>query len=113
MAKLDFPVARWASALEPSALQRMLRLLRRPDLISFALGLPAPEFFPVEQLEDAAEKVWRSDPRVLQYTPSLNTLKTHVVELMKHRGVACREEQIFLTCGAQQGINLLVRLFLE
>jgi len=40
-------------------------------------------------------------------------LKQHVRELMKQRGVNCREEQIFLTAGAQQGMSLLSRLLLE
>jgi len=40
-------------------------------------------------------------------------LKQHVRELMKRRGVNCREEQIFLTAGAQQGMSLLSRLLLE
>jgi 2-aminoadipate transaminase len=49
----------------------------------------------------------------LQYSPPLQSLKQHVRELMKQRGVNCREEQIFLTAGAQQGMSLLSRLLLE
>src|SRR5688572_13368250 len=107
------PLATWARSLTPSALQEMLVLLQQPNLISFALGLPAPEIFPVDELAEATERVWSLGPRTLQYNPTLPTLKTHIVELMKHRGVSCHEGQIFLTSGAQQGISLLAQLFLE
>jgi 2-aminoadipate transaminase len=40
-------------------------------------------------------------------------LKQHVVRLMAERGVECREEQVFLTSGGQQGVNLLARLLIE
>ncbi len=111
--KREMPLARWANALAPSALQEMLLLAQQPDIISFALGLPAPEFLPVEELAQATENVWRLGSQTLQYNPTLPPLKTHIVELMKQRGVSCCEEQIFLTSGAQQGISLLAHLFLE
>jgi 2-aminoadipate transaminase len=91
----------------------MLVLLQQPNMISFALGLPAPEFFPLEELAQAMENILSLGPKTLQYNPSLPVLKSHIVELMKGRGVSCHEDQIFLTGGAQQGISLLAHLFLE
>lgn len=88
-------------------------LMQQPQLISFALGLPAPEFFPLEELAQAMENTLRLGPKTLQYNPSLPALKSHIIELMKGRGVSCHEDQIFLTAGAQQGISLLAHLFLE
>jgi 2-aminoadipate transaminase len=106
-------LAGWAQGLEQSALQKMLVASSRPGITSFALGLPAVELFPTEALASAAERVLSVNAGALQYSPPLQSLKQHVRELMKWRGVNCREEQIFLTAGAQQGMSLLSRLLLE
>lgn len=105
--------AQWAQALKESAIQEMLTLLARPGLLSFALGLPAAELFPKEEFADAAIQVVSADPVAFQYQPTLRPLKTHIVELMRQRGVTCREEQIFITTGAQQAMNLLIHLLLD
>jgi 2-aminoadipate transaminase len=106
-------LASWARGLEQSALQQMLVATARPGIISFALGMPAVELFPTAAIASAAERVLSANAGALQYSPPLPSLKQHVRELMKRRGVDCREEQIFLTAGAQQGMSLLSRLLLE
>ena len=106
-------LAGWAQGLEQSALQKMLVATSGPGIISFALGMPAVELFPTEAIAEAAERVLSANAGALQYSPPLPSLKQHVRELMKQRGVDCREEQIFLTAGAQQGMSLLSRLLLE
>lgn len=111
--RTEVVLANWTSAIKRSALQEMLAAASRPGVISFALGLPAPELFPVNEFEQAVSSVLGSDPRALQYQPPFTPLKSQIVELMRRRGVFCREEQVFLTAGAQQGMNLLVRLLLE
>jgi len=106
-------LAEWAQRSGTSALQTMLSVGTRPGTISFALGLPAPEFFPSEAYGRAAAAVLAEDPRALQYSPPCAPLQAHVAALMAQRGVACAPEQVFLTTGAQQGISLLARLLLE
>lgn len=90
-------------------------LARRSNeaLISFALGLPAMDLFPPELCQQIVAEVIQQEPLAFQYSPPTEDLKTQVVELMRLRGVDCKESQILLTSGAQQGINLLVRLLLE
>ncbi len=106
-------LAGWAQGLEQSALQKMLVATARPGIISLALGLPAVELFPTDALAAATERVLSMNASALQYSPPLQSLKQHVRELMKRRGVDCHEDQIFLTAGAQQGMSLLTRLLLE
>lgn len=112
-AQQQIELAGWARGLERSALQEMLVAASRPGIISFALGMPAVELFPTTALAEAAERVLSANTGALQYSPPLQSLKQHVRELMKRRGVNCREEQIFLTAGAQQGMSLLSCLLLE
>jgi 2-aminoadipate transaminase len=109
----EVALADWAQGIERSALQEMLSTASRPGILSFALGLPAAELFPAEALALAGQRVLASDPRALQYAPPFQPLKAHIVELMAQRGVQCRVEQIFLTAGAQQAMNLLARLLLN
>ena len=108
-----FTLAGWTQTIKRSALQELLVIASRPEILSFALGLPAAELFPVRQFMEATEQALFADTRALQYGPPFPMLKQHIVELMKQRGVACRKEQIFLTAGAQQGLNLLTHLLLE
>lgn len=107
------PLAAWTRELRPSVIQRMLSFSGRADLVTLALGLPAPELFPAEELAAAAERVLRGDPGALQYKPGFPPLKEQVVRLMADRGVACRPEQVLLTTAAQQGLSLLARVLLE
>lgn len=109
----EIPLADWTRAISRSALQDMLAATARPDLLSFALGLPARELFPTERYAQSLMRVLSNDPRALQYGPPLQRLKQQVLAIMELRGVHCREEQIFLTAGAQQGMHMLTRLLLN
>jgi len=106
-------LTRWAREVKRSQLQQMLFAAARPGITSFAMGLPAPELFPIEGLQRACRYVLACDSRALQYGPPFQPLKRQIVELMARRNVVCCEDQIFITTGAQQGMNLLVRLLLE
>ncbi|HEV2147003.1 MAG TPA: PLP-dependent aminotransferase family protein [Longimicrobiaceae bacterium] len=105
--------AAWTRTLAPSALREILPLLARPGLLSFALGMPAAELLPAQAYLQATGQALAADPLPLQYGMPHVPLKRHVVELMAQRGVVCREEQVFLTTGAQQGMSLLARLLLD
>jgi 2-aminoadipate transaminase len=98
--------------IRDSALRDMLPLVMRPGLFSFALGLPAPELFPLADCRSAAAHAL-ADSRALQYNMPSQALKRHIQRLMTLRGVNCSEDQIFLTSGAQQATHLLVNLLLR
>jgi 2-aminoadipate transaminase len=106
-------LADWATTMKRSVLREMLAVVARPGILSFAGGLPAPELFPTAEYAQAAAQVLASDPSALQYGPPYAPLKAHIVHLMNERGVSCRENQIFVTSGAQQGLDVLARLFLN
>ena len=80
-------LADWTRSIKRSALQEMLAAASRPGVISFALGLPAPELFPADDYIRAAAHVIAHEPRALQYSPPFQPLKSQVVELMAGRGV--------------------------
>jgi 2-aminoadipate transaminase len=109
----DFNVADWVKATERSTLREMLATGARPEMLSFALGLPATELLPREAYSEALLETLQNDRMALQLGPPFHPLKQQIVELMAQRGVACREEQVFLTTGAQQALNLLANLLLN
>lgn len=106
------PLAGWTAGIRPSTIQEMMGLMGRPGVISFALGLPAPELFPADEYARAAARVLR-DPDSLQYRPVQRELKEHVVRLMADRGVPVAPAQVFITTAAQQALSLLARVLLE
>jgi 2-aminoadipate transaminase len=91
----------------------MLWQASQPGVLSLALGLPAAELFPTAAFADAVEKVLSHDALALQYGPPFQPLKSHIVDLMARRGVTCKEDEVFLTTGAQQAISLLAQVFLS
>ena len=96
-----------------SVLRQMLAVVAQPGILSFAGGLPAPELFPAEEYGRALNQVLAADSGCLQYGPPFAPLKQHIKQLMAQRGVECNQEQIFITTGAQQGLDVVTRLLLN
>lgn len=106
-------LARTARDVETSDLRDVLALVHQPGILSFALGMPSESAFPMQEIAEESAELLRSDPRVLQYAMPSASLKDHVVELMRLRGVECTPDRVFLTTGAQQGMSLLAHLLVD
>ena len=106
-------LADWTRKKEDNPIVELLSLAARPGVISFALGLPAADLFPLRAYQQAAEHVLLTDEHALQYGVPIRQLKTQIVNLMAGRGVKCDEDQVSLTTGAQQGMALAARLLLN
>jgi 2-aminoadipate transaminase len=109
----NIKLAHWITATECSAMQKLLARNITSDFISFSLGLPAADFFPLGAYQQAFNAVIAQGPNLFQYAPPLLELKKHIVTLMQKRQVTCSLEQIFLTTGAQQGLSLLAKLLVN
>jgi len=99
-------------ALRASAIRDLLAVTERPDMISFAGGLPAPELFPTA-LRAAFDAVLRDDAAgALQYgpTPGYGPLRELVAERLGRRGIACTAGDVVITTGSQQALHLLGRV---
>jgi 2-aminoadipate transaminase len=92
----------------------LIALTARPDVISFASGLPAPDMLPLEALQACFDAVLTRDgATALQYGPPYPPLKEALVEHMARLGVHARPEEIFITTGAQQALDVLTRLLVD
>jgi 2-aminoadipate transaminase len=86
------------------------------ETISFAGGLPAPEVFAVEEAAVAADEILAKDGRsALQYGPTegFRPLRDLLASQWRAKGLQIEAENILITSGAQQGIDLVGRVFLE
>lgn len=113
---IDIPqprLAEWTRVMQRSVLRQMLAVVSQPGILSFAGGLPAPDLFPTADYAAALSHVLQTDPGALQYGPPFLPLKRHIVRLMAERGVECSAEQVFLTTGAQQALDVLTCLLLD
>ncbi|MCK4223983.1 MAG: PLP-dependent aminotransferase family protein [candidate division Zixibacteria bacterium] len=105
-----------AQEMKSSAIREILKITEKPDVISFAGGLPAPELFPIKQLKKACEKVLDNyGPKALQYslTSGVLPLRQILAERLSQKGMTLTEDNIFITGGSQQGLDLAGRVFLD
>lgn len=109
--------ARRMEALKASEIREILKVTQRPEVISFAGGLPAPELFPVKTLAAATQKVFEEDGmRALQYstTEGHAPLRRKIAERMQSTWNACvAPDQVLVTSGSQQGLDLTGKLLLD
>lgn len=108
--------ARRMCAMQPSSIREMLKVTERPEVISFAGGLPAPELFPVAAVRAAAARALAEiGPRAMQYgtTEGIGPLREKIAVEMQRRGVACTADDVLITTGSQQSLDLLGKVFLD
>ena len=106
-----------ASGSNPSAIREILKVTESPEIISFAGGLPAPELFPVAAMSRAAQVVLAEDgPAALQYgiTEGHPALRAWVADYLQRTvGLTTSPEQILITTGSQQALDLIAKVLLD
>ena len=103
--------------VKASEIRELLALTAKPEIISFAGGLPAPELFPVEQMDAAIEAVMKENGRAaLQYgtTEGLPRLRQQIADrLAAKNNIHTDIANIIPTAGSQQGLDFAARLFVN
>jgi len=103
-------------SMKRSAIREILKHLQNPDMISFAGGLPAPETFPVEDLKEIALEVLEKDgANALQYstTEGDSLLRKMLAEKHNREGLNITADNIIITTGSQQALDLIGRIFID
>jgi 2-aminoadipate transaminase len=93
-----------------------LKLAARPEVISFAGGLPSPEGFPVEAIEKACQEVLETQGKqALQYSmvEGEMLLREQIARRETMKGIPTTADQIYIVSGSQQALDLLGRVFLD
>lgn len=114
---MDFKFAKRMSTLKASEIREILKVTERPEVISFAGGLPAPELFPVEEIKEVNRIVLSEQgTKALQYTTTEGyaPLREWISKRMNLRlGTQFPPDNILLTHGSQQALDLSGKVFLD
>lgn len=112
----DALFAKRTERMHSSDIREILKVTSRPDIISLAGGLPAPELFPVEEYRAAFDLVLREHgATALQYsvTEGYPPLRQLLAERLGGFGIRCTANDILITNGSQQALDLLSKILID
>jgi 2-aminoadipate transaminase len=113
---MTYQLSERARKLTSSAIRDLLKVTERPEVISFAGGIPSPLSFPIEHMRAASERVLSQDAvSALQYGPTegYTPLRAWVAETLRSQGANVDPERVLITTGSQQGLDLLGKILLD
>jgi 2-aminoadipate transaminase len=102
--------------IKSSAIRELLKLTQKPEVISFAGGLPAPEVFPVERFQEACQRVLAEEgATALQYstTEGYLPLREAIASNLQRYGILATPDNVMLTNGSQQALDLIAKLLIN
>lgn len=103
--------------MKASEIRELLALTAKPEIISFAGGLPAPELFPVDKMQAAIDAVLTENGRTaLQYgtTDGMPHLRQQIADRLSAKNkIQTDIKNIMMTAGSQQGLDYAARLFVN
>jgi len=105
-----------AQQLQSSFIREILKITQRPEIISFAGGLPSPATFPVERMKQAYDRVLTETGKVaLQYGPTdgYGPLKEWIAHSLSTEGTKILPEQILMVSGSQQALDLIGKVLID
>ena len=107
----------FANTLKASDIAELLALTEKPEVISFAGGLPAPELFPIDEMKQVDTAIYESEGRqAVQYgtTEGYVPLRNQIAQRMKDKFfVDCKAEDIVVTTGSQQALFILSQILIN
>lgn len=112
----DTVFAERTSEMKRSTVREILKLTAKPEVISFAGGLPAPELFPVERIREATDTILAErGTEVLQYstTEGMPELRKLIAKRLSTGAFQISPENILITSGSQQGVDMIARILLD
>ena len=114
---MEYKFAKRMAGMQASAVREILKVTQRPEVISFAGGLPAPELFPVEEIGKVCQEVCAAEGRkVLHYatTEGRPTLRAKIADRMNRKYKShLKAENILITTGSQQNLDMAGKIFFD
>jgi 2-aminoadipate transaminase len=108
--------ARRSARLNPSIIREILKVTEQPGVLSMAGGLPSADTFPVAAIREACDRVLIDTPReALQYAASegFAPLRDWVAQHLRAAGMSVNAEQVLITTGSQQGLDLVGKVMVD
>ena len=108
---MKWAISRRAQQLTSSAIREILKVTERPEVISFAGGLPSPASFPVAAMEAATARVFADNPQAaLQYAATEGYLPLREFVARRHD---VSVERVLITTGSQQALDLIAKVMID
>ena len=104
------------ASLRSSEIRDLMTLASRPDIISFAGGMPGNDLFPVEAVEELYGALdIKKKQAAFQYgpTPGLPSLLESLEGFLEKKGLPVKENRLLITTGSQQALNILGKAFID
>lgn len=102
--------------LRTSEIRDLMSLAIRPDIITFAGGMPGNDLFPLNEID----KIYNSlsvdkKQQAFQYgpTPGYPPLLESLKEFLRNKGLPVDENRLLITTGSLQAINILAKIFID
>ena len=112
----DHKFSERARVMKASEIREILKLTQRPEIISFAGGLPNPLTFPKEIIREIVVDLLDKNPELpLQYgtTEGVNPLREEIAKMCHEDGMDVGYEDIIITHGSQQALDLIGKVLLN
>lgn len=112
---MNYSFSKYTEGLRSSAVREILKLTQGNSIISFAGGLPAEDFFPLEAVKQSFERVFQNGKGALQYglTEGFTPLREAICNRMAAKNIHVKPDNMLITTGSQQAIDLLARIYLS
>jgi len=112
----DEIIAGRVKKMRSSAVRDLFAAATRPDIISLSGGMPDVRLLPTSALQKAVEAACDSQrAAALQYGATNGRVETRQVfsGLMRDIGVRCKSDEILITTGAQEALDLIAKTFID
>jgi len=102
--------------LKASAVRSLFAVANRPEVVSLAGGMPNIADLPLDFVADTAAKLIRErGPQAMQYNGAQgeDRLREQICEVMAVEQIQANPDDVILSCGSQQALDLITRTFIE
>ncbi|MFD2370843.1 PLP-dependent aminotransferase family protein [Brevibacillus sp. GCM10020057] len=112
---MEYSFSKSVEALSSSAVREILKLTQGNQVLSLAGGLPAEDSFPIAEMREAFDRSFDLGAKALQYglTDGYLPLREWVASRMKQKQMNVGVDNMLLTTGSQQAVDLLCRVYLD
>jgi len=108
--------AKRTGAMRSSVMRDLMAVTAMPDVISLAGGMPNTSSFPAKTLDKITHEIaMHGAAAALQYGPTegFDETKENIIEVMAEENTLVERENIIVTTGGQQGIDLVTRILVN
>lgn len=108
--------AKRTEKMKASEIREILKITEQPEIISFGGGMPSSDSFPLKAVINLTQRVLKKHGKqALQYgtTEGLESLRKSLTKRMKRRGVKCKKDEVLITTGSQQALDLTAKIFIN